>query len=121
MTRASFRRRIDSLLQCHATLGAPKARLLAHLEPRTFFNANPAFVDLIDNPYFPLLPGAAFVYRGEGDGVSIRVRGNVLGETKEVMGVTCTIFREREFEDGEMVEDSRNFFAQDKAGTVWYF
>jgi hypothetical protein len=37
------------------------------------------------------------------------------------MGVTTSIVRETEWEDGELVEDTFDWFAQDVDGNVWYF
>jgi hypothetical protein len=42
-------------------------------------------------------------------------------ETEVVAGVTTRILVETEFEDGEIVEVSRNFFAQAPDGSVCYF
>jgi hypothetical protein len=45
----------------------------------------------------------------------------VLDETEEVAGVETRVVEEAEWEDGELVEISRNFFAQAPDGTVCYF
>lgn len=79
------------------------------------------FAEVIDNPYFPLEPGTTFVYEGESDGETIDVEIYVTDQTKEVMGVTTIVVREREWEGGELVEDTLDWFAQDKDGNVWYF
>lgn len=109
-------------LSAHCPHCDAAARLAEALEPRRLFNSSPAFVDAIDNPYLPFLPGAVYVYRGQDEGgMSIRSRVNVMAETREVMGVTCTVVRDREFVNGELVEDTRDWYAQDRAGNVWYF
>jgi len=80
------------------------------------------FVEQIDNPYFPLTPGTTFVYEGEDEeGATIDVEIYVTAETREVMDVTTTVVRETEWEDGELVEDTYDWFAQDADGNVWYF
>lgn len=76
------------------------------------------FVAEITNPYLPLLPGSRWVYESE-DG-SERIEVTVLEETRQVMGITATIVRDTAFEDGEMVEDTYDWFAQDQDGNVWY-
>ena len=76
---------------------------------------------VIDNAFFPLVVGTKLVLEGEEDGEPIRVEITVLNETEEVAGVTTRVVEEREFEDGELVEVSRNFFAQAPDGTVCYF
>jgi hypothetical protein len=45
----------------------------------------------------------------------------VPGDTEMVAGVNTRVLVETEFEDGEIVEQSRNFFAQAPDGTVCYF
>lgn len=79
------------------------------------------FVDEIDNPYFPLKPGTAFIYEGEEEGTTIDVVVYITNDTKEIMGVNTTVVRETECEDGELVEDTYDWFAQDMEGNVWYF
>jgi hypothetical protein len=79
------------------------------------------FVEGIDNPYFPLTPGTTFVYNGGEEDTVIDVEIYVTNETRDVMGVTTTIVRETEWEDGELVEDTFDWFAQDADGNVWYF
>jgi hypothetical protein len=81
-----------------------------------------AFDDTIDNPLFPLVPGTTYIYRGtDEDGQSVRTRFEVTDQTRVITGVTATVVRDREFVAGELVEDTLDFFAQDKAGNVWYF
>ncbi len=79
------------------------------------------FMSQIDNPYFPLEPGTTFIYRGENEGTPIRIEVIVTRETKEIMGVMTTVVRQINYEDGVLVEDTLDWFAQDKDGNVWYF
>ncbi len=76
---------------------------------------------LIDNPFFPLFVGDELVLEGKEDGVFLEVIITVLDETEVVAGVTTRVVEEAEFEDGEVVEISKNFFAQASDGTVCYF
>ena len=83
---------------------------------------NPAnFVEKIDNPYFPLTPGTTFIYEGESEDGSERVEVNVTNETQVILGVTCIVVRDRVWIDDELVEDTFDWYAQDKDGNVWYF
>jgi hypothetical protein len=76
----------------------------------------------VDNEFFPLDVGARSVLEGEDDeGVTIRVEIDVLDETEDVAGVTTRVLRETEYEDGELVEISWNWFAQTPDGSVCYF
>lgn len=83
---------------------------------------NPSdFVAVIDNPYMPLTPGVTRVYESQtGAGVE-RIEVTVLDETRQVMGVTATVVRDTVTLDGQLVEDTFDWFAQDAAGNVWYF
>lgn len=81
---------------------------------------NPAdFVQIIDNPYFTLQPGTTFTSASR-DGESSN-NFVVTRETKEILGVICIVVADTAFEDGEVVERTRDYFAQDKEGNVWYF
>ena len=78
------------------------------------------------NPYFPLWPGYALLLEGEeedeGEIVEISSLNTVLPETEMVDGVKTRVYEERESEDGELVEVSRNFMAFCReTGDVWYF
>ena len=79
----------------------------------------------IDNPYFPLTPGtrmryAANVTDEEGDTVLQEDEDFVTNETETIAGVQARVVHARSWEDGVLVEDTRDFFAQDKSGNVWY-
>lgn len=79
------------------------------------------FVAVIDNPYFPRIPGMRWVYEGEtADGLE-RNEIEILTDTRSVMGVQVTIMRDTVYVDGELVEDTLDWFAQDSDGNVWYF
>jgi hypothetical protein len=59
------------------------------------------------NDYFILEPGFQIVLEGKKGKLQI----TVLDETKSVDGVTTRVVEEREWQDGELVEVARNFFA----------
>jgi hypothetical protein len=81
-----------------------------------------AFVEVIDNPYLPLAVGSSWRYEGTDDeGATEVVEITVLDETHPVMGVTTRVVRDRVTVDGELVEDTLDWYAQDAAGNVWYF
>jgi hypothetical protein len=72
------------------------------------------------NDHFPLDIGSTWTLRGEEDGKRVELRIRILRKTELVGGVTTRIIEERHFEDGELVEHSRNFFAATKEGTACY-
>jgi hypothetical protein len=78
------------------------------------------FVEVVDNPYFPLPAGARWVYEGESDGEAERVEIVVTDERKTVMGIEATVVRDSVYVDDELVEDTYDWFAQDRDGNVWY-
>lgn len=78
------------------------------------------FVATVDNPYFPRIPGTRYVYEGVTiDGLE-RVEIEILHETRTVMGIQATIMHDVVYLDGELVEETYDWFAQDKTGNVWY-
>jgi hypothetical protein len=79
------------------------------------------FVRTIDNPYLPLRPGTTRVYEGVSEGEREVTEVTTTNRTKEVMGVTTTVVRDRVFVGGELVEDTFDWYAQDRFGNVWYF
>ncbi len=79
------------------------------------------FVSKIDNPYFPLVPGTTFTYRGETEGVPTRNVTIVTNDTKVILGVTTIVVHDQVYENGVLAEDTFDWYAQDKAGNVWYF
>ncbi len=79
------------------------------------------FVSRVDNKFFPLKPGTTFIYRGESDGVPTREEVTVTNQTKVILGVTCTVVHARASQDGVLIEDTFDWYAQDKDGNVWYF
>jgi hypothetical protein len=76
-----------------------------------------AFVAVVDNPYLPFVAGMRWVYQGGGE----RDVVEVLPETKVILGVTVTVVHDRVFSQGELTEDTFDWYAQDRAGNVWYF
>jgi hypothetical protein len=55
-----------------------------------------------------------------GETVEIRVESEVLEETDTVAGEPVTVVLVKDFEDGELVEETRDYYAQDAEGAVWY-
>jgi hypothetical protein len=85
-------------------------------------NIDPSnFVKDIDNPCFPLEPSTTWVYEGQTPEGTGRVEDTVLQETKRVMGVECVVLRDRVWLNGELIEDTVAWHAQDEEGNVWYF
>jgi hypothetical protein len=75
----------------------------------------------IDNPWFPLAVGNQWILEGTEGGKAIHLEITVLNTTVDVAGVPTLVLEEREQENGQLVEVSRNFFAQAAEGSVCYF
>ena len=108
-----------------ACLGA-LALLVVGCNSTASHSASPAastskFVDRVDNPWFPLVPGTTFVYRGRKDGEPSRERLTVTSLTKTIQGVRCIALHDRLFLSGRLEERTTDWYAQDRRGNVWYF
>ena len=79
------------------------------------------FSTTIDNPYFPLKPGTTFIYEGVKAGTTERIEVVVTAETETILGVKCVVVQDTATVDGEVVEDTTDWYAQDNEGNVWYF
>jgi hypothetical protein len=75
----------------------------------------------IDHPYWPMRPGSKWVYREtDKEGTKQRVEVTVTDRTKEIMGIEARIVHDVVTQDGEPVEDTFDWYAQDESGNVWY-
>jgi hypothetical protein len=76
----------------------------------------------IDNPYFPMTSGATLRYTASEDGQPIDsyFEHTNAGPGPVIAGVQSFVQRDREFEDGLLIEDTFDYFAQDANGNVWY-
>ena len=80
------------------------------------------FTSEIDNPWMPFAVGSRWVYREtDGEGGEQKVEVTVLDETREVMGIETRVVHDVVTEGGALVEDTRDWYAQDADGNVWYF
>ena len=78
------------------------------------------FVSKIDNKYFSLNPGTKYIYEDKQTDKTERIEVTVTKDTRVVMGVTTTVVQDKAFLGGELIEDTRDWYAQDNEGNVWY-
>ena len=79
------------------------------------------FVDEITNPYLPLTPGSTWTYSATSEDGEETITVTVLEETRLIQGVEATVVHDVVTdEDGGVLEDTYDWFAQDEAGNVWY-
>ena len=79
------------------------------------------FVRRVTNPYFPLTPGTVYNYAGTADGETETSILTVTDQTKRILGVTTTVVWDRVWVNGVLHEETFDWYAQDRAGNVWYF
>jgi hypothetical protein len=79
------------------------------------------FVTRVDNPYFPLTPGTTFIYEGQTEQGFEHDEFAVTHHTRTILGVRCIEVHDSVTTDGELTEDTFDWFAQDREGNVWYF
>ena len=79
----------------------------------------------IDNLFFPLTGQQTRTYQGafedEGEIVVESFQLSYGGLGPVLMGVQTQVQRDRAFENGIIVEDTFDYYAQDTDGNVWYF
>lgn len=74
-----------------------------------------AWAETVDTRYLPFVPGTRWQYGG-AESVTVEV----LDERRTIKGVSATVVRDRVYEDGALVEDTYDWYAQDADGNVWY-
>lgn len=79
-----------------------------------------SWADEVDHPYFPLPVGATWHYEAMNDEGTETDDVEVLAEIRVVNGVTATVVYDVVKEDGEIVEETWDWYAQDSEGNVWY-
>jgi hypothetical protein len=86
-------------------------------------NLNPSdFSADITNPYWPMKPGTRWIYRGVEQGESPQDIVIVATATTKQLanGITARVVRDTARSEGQIVEDTVDWYAQDSAGNVWY-
>ncbi len=98
-----------------AVTGLPQSDEPVELDPAEF-------TAVVTNPWFPLEPGTRWTYRETTeDGDVVRVVVTATSVTRRIAnGVTARVVRDTVTLDGEVIEDTLDWYAQDAAGTVWY-
>jgi len=75
----------------------------------------------IDNPYLPMAPGTRWIYREtDPSGDALKVRVVVTSREKQILGIDATVVHDVVTDHGELIENTRDWYAQDACGNVWY-
>lgn len=84
------------------------------LDPATFTTD-------ITNEWWPMKPGTRWTYRETSEDEVLTVVVTVTSQTREIAnGVTARVVRDTVSLDGELVEDTFDWYAQDADGNIWY-
>lgn len=81
----------------------------------------------VHHPFWPLASVSRTVFEGEerdadtGEVIKTRLEQTVLPEGEVVAGVDVTVVEAKDYQDGELVESTLDYFAQHRDGTVYYF
>jgi hypothetical protein len=111
--------------ECEAVLEAREdvcgnlgeSRFEVSIDPENFVNPADIGVTVDPNPYFPLVAGTMWTYEGDGEVIQVTVTEDVF----EILDVPVVVVRDLVTEDGVEIEDTRDYYAQDLDGNVWYF
>ena len=98
-----------------AAAGLPRGDDHVVLDPADFSTR-------ITNPWWPMRPGSRWVYREtDSGGARQKVVVTVTRRAKRIAnGVTARVVSDVATEDGEPVEVTDDYYAQDRDGNVWY-
>ena len=75
----------------------------------------------VTNPWYPLLPGSRWVYRGVKDGEPSREVMTVTRRTRTIQGAPCVVVSDLLYLRGRLEERTEDYYTQDAQGRVWYF
>jgi hypothetical protein len=80
------------------------------------------FTTEIDNRYWPMKPGTRWTYRElDEEGKQQTVVTTVTSGTKRIAnGITARVVRDTVRQEGRVVEDTFDWYAQDGRGNIWY-
>lgn len=74
------------------------------------------FVRTVTNKYLPWIPGARWYYVGGDERIQVRV----LHRTRKIEGIQATVVRDTVKVGDKTIEDTFDWYAQDRRGNVWY-
>jgi hypothetical protein len=85
-------------------------------DPGDFVNPLQIGKSVSPNRFFPLIPGSQWVYQSPSEHVTV----DVLGKVDRIDGVPCTVVHDVVRHNGQIIEDTIDWFAQRVDGSVWY-
>jgi hypothetical protein len=101
--------------------GRPGGNIEAGASGQSKLGLDPSrFSAKVDHPLVPFSSVRFKVLEGREGTTEIRVRERVLRRTRKVAGVPVAIVDVKEYENGELVEHTLDYFSQRKDGSVFY-
>ena len=88
--------------------------LFADDRPRSLFGHD-------NNPYLPMVPGTRTIYEAHTPDGLQQTTTEVTRDTKMIMGVKTVVVHDTVSLDAKTVEDTLDWYAQDRDGNIWYF
>jgi hypothetical protein len=79
------------------------------------------FVTEVNNPYYTLTPGTSYTYQTETKDGTEKDIMIVTNKTKKILGVTTLELWDRVWLNNVLIEETLDWYVQDKEGNVWYF
>src|SRR5258707_1206321 len=94
------------------TAACPAAEYSPAIDPADFSTT-------VDNPLYPLVPGTGYTFVDLDGTIGQTI---VTPDTKDILGVKTVVVHDYATSpEGVLLEDTWDYFAQDRAGNVWYF
>lgn len=78
------------------------------------------FVDSITNTYLPFIPGKVYTYEGQTDEGKETTVVTVTSDKKTILGIDCIVVHDVVSLEGNIIEDTYDWYAQDINGNIWY-
>lgn len=103
----------EARIQLCGILGGDAYRQL--LDPNDFIDPT-TITPANANPYFPLVKGNTWIYEAGDETITVTVSD----QTVEILGITAVVVHDVVTEEGELKEDTDDWYAQDKQGNIWY-
>jgi hypothetical protein len=119
---------IAAQFSCSSSNSKDKFPLPENFDPDAAYTVTITGADLsttIDNAFFPAPPGATWTYEAMTDEGTEHTDVAVLGPadpngSKMVMGADARVIRDTVSLNGELIEDTYDWYGQDADGNVWY-
>jgi len=115
---------IEEIMLKNKSIDEPKisAEIIVENEPIYDPKIIPTnFISEINNKFLTLNPGTTLFYESQTAEGLERNEVSVTDEKRTVMGVETIVVWDRVWLNDELIEDTKDWFAQDLEGNVWYF